>query len=504
VRSIGNEFLQVNDMPVTVADGRLTLTLGGSGAITHTKLNSIIVAKGQQITTPYSLLSPGAGDARCTGVVTAVTWSGAGGTPPLRVELSRAGLAGPWEPLLWSMTDDGQETWMPSGAASISCGVRLIDAGGRVLASSASPFSIVAPALRLLTPNGGETWTVGSLQSFSWTSSCYAGDVRIEISKTGAGGPWLTLIASTPNDGHDNWLVGPAELGWTHARVVGLPFETPGDGSDASFRIVEPPTTAPATWRIDFLVPGAAPAAGQLADGGAVFASARGYGWSRTVSTRQRNLLPGDCRDSFVQVTNNEPATWEISLPNGEYRVSVTCGDPYTSGTHRVAFEGMIAIQDLYAGGGDFVTRTNIPVSVHDGRLTMTLGGNNEITSTKVACLEIRTYAPPPPKNGGKHEQTPSIETAAGPSRLTGDEGPVRAGAHLAIELRREGVVHLAVYDVRGHRVALLVHGPLAAGRHEIGWNAADAHARRLPSGVYFARLQAPDAESIHRIVLVR
>jgi len=504
VSSIGNQFVVVNDMPVTVADGRLTLALGGSGAITHTKLNSIIVAKGQQITMPYAILSPGAGDARCMGVTTTVAWSGAGGTPPLRVELSRSGLAGPWEPLLWCPADDGQEPWMPSGTASVSCAVRLVDAGGRLLAASASPFSIIAPSLRLLSPNGGETWTVGSLQSFSWTSSCYAGEVRIEISKTGATGPWLTLIPSTPNDGHENWVVGSNDLGWTHARVVGLPFENPGDGSDGSFRVVEPPTTAPATWLIDFLVAGAAPAAGHLADGGALFSSARGYGWSRTVSTRQRNLLPGDCRDSFAQVANNEPASWEIALPNGQYRIAVTCGDPYTSGTHRVAFEGAIAIQDVYAGGGNFVTRTNIPVTVHDGRLTMTLGGNNQITNTKVACLEIRSFAPPPPKNGGKREQTPVIETVAGPSRLTGDEGPVRAAAHLALELRSAGAVRLAVYDVRGHRVAMLLQGPLAAGRHEVEWNAADARGRRLPSGVYFARLQAPDAESIHRIVLVR
>lgn len=504
VTSGAGEFLPVSDMPVVVSDGRLTVQLGGSGGITHTKMNSILVAKGAQITTPYAVLSPGAGDARCLGVATSVHWSGAGGTPPLRVELSRAGLAGPWEPLLWSPLDDGQESWMPSGAGSVSCAVRLVDAGGRVLASSASPFSLVPPSLRLLTPNGGETWTVGSAQSFSWTSSCYAGDVRIEVSKTGAGGPWTTLIASTPNDGHETWTVRAEDMGWTHARIVGLPFANPGDGSDAAFHVVQPPVTAPATWLVDFLVTGAAPAAGHLADGGLVFSSARGYGWSKAVTTRQRNLLPGDCRDSFVQVTNNDPASWEIVLPNGQYRVGVTCGDPYTSGTHRVAFEGVVAVQDVYAVGGNFVTRTNVPVTVRDGRLTMTLGGNGQITSTKVDCLEIRSFAPAPPKNGPREEQTPVIQAAATPSQLRADERPVHGTAHFAIDLARAGAVRLAVYDVRGHRVAMLVQRPLEAGTHDLDWNATDAHGRRLPSGVYFARLQAPDGESVRRIVLVR
>ncbi len=46
--------------------------------------------------------------------------------------------------------------------------------------------------------------------------------------------------------------------------------------------------------------------------------------------------------------------------------------------------------------------------------------------------------------------------------------------------------VELAVYDVLGRRVALLVDGVLAAGRHEAIWQAG-----RLPSGTYFYRLTA-------------
>ena len=46
--------------------------------------------------------------------------------------------------------------------------------------------------------------------------------------------------------------------------------------------------------------------------------------------------------------------------------------------------------------------------------------------------------------------------------------------------------VELAVYDVIGRRVALLVDGVLAAGRHEATWQAG-----KLPSGTYFYRLTA-------------
>ncbi len=46
--------------------------------------------------------------------------------------------------------------------------------------------------------------------------------------------------------------------------------------------------------------------------------------------------------------------------------------------------------------------------------------------------------------------------------------------------------VELAVYDVMGRRVAVLVDGVLAAGRHEATWQAG-----KLPSGTYFYRLTA-------------
>ena len=46
--------------------------------------------------------------------------------------------------------------------------------------------------------------------------------------------------------------------------------------------------------------------------------------------------------------------------------------------------------------------------------------------------------------------------------------------------------VELVVYDVIGRRVAMLVDGVLAAGRHEATWQAG-----KLPSGTYFYRLTA-------------
>ena len=63
---------------------------------------------------------------------------------------------------------------------------------------------------------------------------------------------------------------------------------------------------------------------------------------------------------------------------------------------------------------------------------------------------------------------------------------PLGSRAALAFETAAAGPVRLDVFDVTGRRVATLVDGPLAAGRHE-----AVLDASALSSGVYVVRLRA-------------
>ena len=64
------------------------------------------------------------------------------------------------------------------------------------------------------------------------------------------------------------------------------------------------------------------------------------------------------------------------------------------------------------------------------------------------------------------------------------------------------GDVRLDVLDARGRLVRTLVAERRAEGRHEAAWNGRDDAGRRLPSGVYFARLRAAGCREVIKVTL--
>jgi len=92
-------------------------------------------------------------------------------------------------------------------------------------ASTATPASSVT----VLSPNGGEDWLAGTVQSVTWSTSGTVGDVRIEYS-TDSGGLWQEVAAATANDGAYDWTVPDEPSDLCLVRI----YETDGDPLDVS------------------------------------------------------------------------------------------------------------------------------------------------------------------------------------------------------------------------------------------------------------------------------
>lgn len=92
---------------------------------------------------------------------------------------------------------DGAYDWIIPGVVSSDCKVRITDAAdaGRFDVSDAMFSMVPKPFVRVVSPNGGESWKNGSVQSITWESSGVA-NVKIEYSVDG-GTTWKTIISST-------------------------------------------------------------------------------------------------------------------------------------------------------------------------------------------------------------------------------------------------------------------------------------------------------------------
>jgi hypothetical protein len=104
-------------------------------------------------------------------------------------------------------------------------------------------------------------------------------------------------------------------------------------------------------------------------------------------------------------------------------------------------------------------------------------------------------------------DQPVSVTDASVPCRLLRNyANPFEPMGQLRFETGRAGPVTLAVYDVRGRLVRLLVPGEvLPAGEHATTWDGRSTGGRVAPSGLYFLRLRVASADNdVSRLVLVR
>jgi len=70
--------------------------------------------------------------------------------------------------------------------------------------------------------------------------------------------------------------------------------------------------------------------------------------------------------------------------------------------------------------------------------------------------------------------------------------------------LAEAGPATVAVYDVRGRRVATILDTNLSAGNHRVSWDGRDRNGEALSSGVYFMRLQAAGQTQVRKLALTR
>jgi hypothetical protein len=76
---------------------------------------------------------------------------------------------------------------------------------------------------------------------------------------------------------------------------------------------------------------------------------------------------------------------------------------------------------------------------------------------------------------------------------------PFNPTTNIQYSIATSGHVRLAVYNVIGEEVSVLVNGQVAAGSYEVTFRALN-----LPSGVYIYKLDAPGISQVKKMLLMK
>jgi hypothetical protein len=81
---------------------------------------------------------------------------------------------------------------------------------------------------------------------------------------------------------------------------------------------------------------------------------------------------------------------------------------------------------------------------------------------------------------------------------------PFTATTRIAFDLPEATWVRLVIFSAAGRRVATLADGVVSEGSHVVPWDGRDSSGLRLPSGIYFVRLEAGGRTETRKLILVR
>ncbi len=135
----------------------------------------------------------------------------------------------------------GSYAWTVPNDVTTNAKIRISDNNElSITQTSNNPFTIFKRTINIVTPNGGQTWRIGTQKSITWTQTYITGNVRIDYS-TDSGNNWVEVISSVAASlGNYEWTIPNTASANCYIRISSNDFPTVRDTSSASFTIYNP------------------------------------------------------------------------------------------------------------------------------------------------------------------------------------------------------------------------------------------------------------------------
>lgn len=454
--------------------------------------------------------------------------------------------------------NDGTYSWTvpdtPSGDVLVK--VEAYDPSMNVAEDvSDAAFAIVdgtPPEVAVSAPNGGEAWYTGEVENITWTATDSHGITSVSIYYSADGGDDYLLVASgEANDGEYPWNIPNMP---TDSALVKVIAYDPGlnageDTSDSLFTILESPYQEPLSLTVSihqnpeltseieiYLVPSEA-----LQDT-SVWLGVNGI---------EKTIVPSDPLRSIYRCSHRLSSSGPVAVHARARDLDGNLAD-----TTRSFGAGLIE-QD---GGGCSESPSGRialicqPYSVKEDSYVLVLPGDGPAAAGNEAADVEFVLSPPALELDRPARLTVKLHSADGPPRLWREEqagwesvessysestitlsalvrdlgryrvtweeeigGEARAALSLMTApnpfrrtigvnycLPAAGAVRLAVYDAAGRKVRTLVDNYSDPGWHGRTWDGTDENNNPLPSGVYFAIIEAGQDKVSKKCVLIR
>ncbi len=481
---------------------------------------------------PRGIIRPNGGETFTIGTTDTIKWNTYQVGGFVTITLNRDYPGGTWTTLIASTSNSGLLPWTVTGPTTSTARIQIysIDRDS-LLGLSDFNFTIADRSITVVTPNGGESLPVGSVDSIRWMANGISGNVRIDMNTNYPGGVWSNIVPATPNIGRYGWLVSGTATTTARIRVVSLADTTIRDESDSNFTILARSITLLHPTTNDTAKIGIADTISWTSSGvlGTLHIDLNlnypSGAWTRLISNRTNTgrfvWYPG-VGDVTVNarirvVSETDSTLFGVSANNFVIRhpivqvISPNGGEAYLPGsTVPVRFHaesGLTGMLQLYVSttgvaGPWTLLYANIPTT--DSNRTWTA----PTSTTNNARVEIRsiydTLAVDVSDNDfviGTSAVTEPV-SAVVPHEFElkpGYPNPFNPSISFVVAVPYRANVKLKVFNVLGQELTTLHTGILYEGYHRFIWNAG-----KYSSGTYFVKMESPGYVKTEKILFMR
>jgi len=414
---------------------------------------------------------------------------------------------------------------LPSGTFSASPAT-LPSGGGSVTLSWTSQNASAASidqAIGSVALSGTRTLNVTSTTTFHLTLSNSSGTVSysatVSVSSPAPTGTFTASPASLPSGG------GTVSLSWTSQNATSASINQ-GVGSVSVSGTRSVSVTSTKTFQLTLTGSGgtktytatvtvAAPAGSPTGTFSATPSSLPSGGGSVTLSWTSQNATSASIDQGIgsvpvsgshtVNVTST--TTFDLALTNSTgtqtYSVTVTVSAPVGLPTGSLSADpvslpsggGTVTLSWTSSGATSASIDQGIGAVALQGSVTETLTATTVFTLTLANANGTSTYA-----------VTVEVDNSSAPGETPKDftldqnyPNPFNPSTKISFSLPRDVDVRLAVYNLLGQEVSLLVSGYLLAGPHQVVFEV-----KSLPAGMYFYRFQADTFIAVRRMLYIK